>query len=67
MCDGNEGVLHIPQNSKTGTLPSDGFVSYPEHLFKQGCLILLQRCSWDILQPQLIGLKKMSDYEKTQR
>ena len=28
-----EGVLHIPQSSKTGTSSSDDFVSYPGHLF----------------------------------
>ena len=28
---GNEGVLHIPQSSKIGASPSDGFVSYPGH------------------------------------
>ena len=28
---GNEGVLHIPQNSRTGASQSDGLVSYLEH------------------------------------
>ena len=28
----NEGVLHIPQISKTDASPSDGLVSYPEYL-----------------------------------
>ena len=27
----NEGVLHIPQSSRTGASPSNGLVSYPEH------------------------------------
>ena len=27
--DGNERVLHIPQSSKTGALPSDCLMSYP--------------------------------------
>ena len=27
----NEGVLHIPQSSKTGASPSDCFMSYPGH------------------------------------
>ena len=27
----NEGVLHIPQSSRTETLPSDGLVSYLDH------------------------------------
>ena len=36
----NEGVLHIPQRSKSGTLPPDGFVSYPGHLFLEGVLPL---------------------------
>ena len=30
--DGNEGVLHIPQNSSiTGASPSDCLMSYPGH------------------------------------
>ena len=29
--DGNEEVLHIPQSSKIGALPSDGLLSYPGH------------------------------------
>ena len=29
--NGNEGVLHIPQSSRTGVSPSDSFVLYPEH------------------------------------
>ena len=29
--NGNEGVLYIPQISKSGALPSDGFISYPGH------------------------------------
>ena len=54
-CDGNEGVLHIPQSSSiTGITSSDCFVSYPKYLFG-GSLTPLQRCSWCILQPQQIG------------
>ena len=29
--NGNEGVLHILQISKTGASPPDGLMSYPEH------------------------------------
>ena len=29
--NGYEGVLHIPQSSKTGASPSDDVMSYPEH------------------------------------
>ena len=29
--NGNKGVFHIPQTSKTGESPSDGLVSYPRH------------------------------------
>ena len=32
--NGNEGVLHIPQNSKTGASPSNGLMSYPGHLLE---------------------------------
>ena len=30
--NGNEGILYIPQNLKTGISSSDGLISYPEHL-----------------------------------
>ena len=29
-----EGVLHIPQSSRIGALPSDSLVSYPEYSLK---------------------------------
>ena len=49
--DGNEGVLHILQNSSiTGTSPSDCLVSYPGHLFSYPSAEM--QC---ILQPQLTG------------
>ena len=32
--NGNEGVLHIPQSSKAGALPSDSLMSYSEHLLE---------------------------------
>ena len=31
MSNSNEGVLHIPQSSKTGPSSSHNLVSYPEH------------------------------------
>ena len=31
--NGNKGVLHIPQISKTGASPLDGLMPYPENLF----------------------------------
>ena len=40
--NGNEGVLHIPQSSKTGASSSDGFVPYPGH-FWGGVLPLTKR------------------------
>ena len=46
--NGNEGVLHIPQRSRSCALPSD-VVSYPEHLLGGG-LTSLQRYSQYILQ-----------------
>ena len=39
----NEGVLYIPQSSKTGSLPLDGLVSYLRHSLG-GSLTPLQRC-----------------------
>ena len=32
--DGDEGVLYISQNSKSGASTSDCFVSYPGYLFE---------------------------------
>ena len=50
--NGNEGVLHITQNSSiAGTLPLDCLVSYTRTLIGGG-LTPLQRCSKCILQPQ---------------
>ena len=53
--NGNEGVLHIPQSSNAGASPSDGLISYLEHLFG-GDITPQQRCSQCILQPHLTGL-----------
>ena len=54
--DGNEGILHILQNSSiTGTSPSDCLVSYPDNYLFGGGLTPLQRCSQFILQPQPTG------------
>ena len=51
---GNEGLLYIPLSfSITGASPSDFFGSYPGHLLVS--ITPLQRRSWCILQPQLIG------------
>ena len=52
--NGNEGLLHIPQSSRTVVLPSDDLVSYSGNLL--GSLTPLQRYSWGILQSQLSGL-----------
>ena len=55
--NGNERILHLPQISKAGALPSDGLMSYPGHsLWWWGGLTPLQRCSQCILQPQPTGL-----------
>ena len=52
--DGNEGVLRIPQSSIiAGTLPSDCLASYQDTRWEG--LILLQRSSRYILQPQPTG------------
>ena len=37
--NGNKGVFHIPQNSRTGALPFDCLVSYPGHSLEgEACL-----------------------------
>ena len=56
----NQGVLHIPQSSRTGASPSDCLASYPGHSLGGG-LNPLQRCSWYILQHQLTGLTVLGD------
>ena len=32
--NGNEGIVHIPQISQAGALPSDGLMSYPGDLLE---------------------------------
>ena len=49
------GVLHIPQDLRTGASPSS-----PGHSLERD-LILLSRCSRHILQPQLTGLRRGGD------
>ena len=41
--NGNEGVIHIPQISKAGVLPSDGLMSYPGHIGAGGGVLPLHR------------------------
>ena len=41
----NEGILYIPQISKTRSSPSDGLMSYEEHSFGGGSAVLL--LCWD--------------------
>ena len=61
-CDGNEGVLCIPQSSSmTGTLPSDCLVSYQDTRWR--ILTPLQRSSRCILQPQPTGQEKETDWQ----
>ena len=40
--NGDEGIFHIAQSSRTRASPSDGLVSYSKHLLREGVLILLQ-------------------------
>ena len=47
--NGKQGVLCIPQSSKTGASLSDCFVSYPRHSLS-GCSSWQRRSQW-ILQP----------------
>ena len=54
-CDGNEGVLRIPQNSSIiGTSPSDCLVSYLGHSWGE-VLPLCRDAVCVFLQPQPIG------------
>ena len=45
--NGNEGVFHIPQSSRTRASPSDGHVIYKTPVVKG--LTPLQRCSQSIV------------------
>ena len=51
--NGNEGVIHILLNSKTGVSTSDCLISYPG--LSLGSLTLLKRCSQCILLSQTTG------------
>ena len=53
--DGNEGVLCIPQSSRTGFSPSDAVLWHIQDTCWWG-LTPLQRYSWCILQSQPLGL-----------
>ena len=33
-CNGNKGVVHIPESSKTGASPSDTLVPYPRYSYQ---------------------------------
>ena len=47
-CKDNEGVLHIPQSSKSGASPSEGLMSYSEHSLVKSYPYAEMQC---ILQP----------------
>ena len=50
--NGNEGILHIPQSSKTGVSLSDGLILYPKHL-----LFFLGGGSYPFADMQLVRSK----------
>ena len=56
---GTEGVLYIPQSSRTGTSTSDGLVSYAGHSLDGEGLTPVQRWSRCILLPEPTGLLKL--------
>ena len=62
--NGNEGVLHISQGSRTGASPSGSLMSYPGHSLGGG-LTPLQGSNWCILLPQLTGLRLFNIISKT--
>ena len=53
--NGNKGLFHISQSSRTGASLLDGLVSYLGHSLWRG-LTSLQRCGWRILQPWPTGM-----------
>ena len=65
--NGNEGILHIPQSSKTRASPSDSLVSYLDHSWNGRVLPPLQRCSQLILQPQLTELNYMNRIKRKKK
>ena len=59
--NGNKGLLHNPQNSKTGASPTDCLMSYSRHSLGES--YPQQRCSRCILQSQLKGLNKYGFFD----
>ena len=53
--NGNEGVLNIPQSSRTGASPSDCLISYPGHLFRGGVLPLSRDAVSMFYSPSQLG------------
>ena len=53
--NGKEGVLHIPQSSMTGDLPSDGLVLYQGHLLGGGGSYPSVEVQLAYSKPQLTG------------
>ena len=60
--NGNEEVLHIPQNSRMGASPSDGLMLYPGHM--GGCEVLpLRRDAVGVFySPSQTGLSQLDKY-----
>ena len=52
---GNEEVLHIPQTSWTGDLPSDGLLTHSGHTLVGWRDTTQEGYSWHSLYPQLTG------------
>ena len=63
--NGNEGVHHIPKNSRTGALPSDLFRVVFRTFIGDGGLTPLQRRSQCVLQSQLTMLPYVSFWINT--
>ena len=54
--NGNKEVLHIPQSSRTGALPSDCLMSYPEHMLRGGMSYLCRDAVGIFYSPSRLGL-----------
>ena len=50
-----EGILHIPQNFRTGVSQSDAIWCHIQDTCWGGVLTSLKRCSWHILQHRNLG------------
>ena len=53
--NGNERVLHIPQISKAGVMPSDDLMPYPGHTLREGSYHFCRDAVGVLYSPSWVG------------